>query len=170
MATREEDGGLGETRPWLGTAILAAALVIGVCLFIGLVFSHERTGPDTSMAELAHLKMLGTALKLHAEEHGGKFPPTIADIDWRQNLPGMEWAGLPAAVSRFHDPATGMLMKWSYYPGHLDTDPPQTILAASPVPVGPDKNQRLVARLNGTAEAIDEATFQFEIKVQASTR
>jgi hypothetical protein len=135
-----------------------------------MVFLRARgAGPDSTV-ELAHLKMLGTALKLHAEEHGGKFPPTIADIDWRQNLPGMQWAGLPAAVSRFHDPATGALMKWSYYPGHVDADPPRTILAASPVPIGADQRQRLIARVDGTAEAIDEATYQFEIKHQGTAR
>ena len=160
--------GARATQPWLGTAILAAALLLGVGVLIGIFFSRGRSGPDTSTAELAHLKMLDTALKLHAEEHGGKFPPSIADINWRQNLPGMQWAGLPAAVSRFHDPATGMLMKWTYYPGHTDADPPRTILAASPVTLSDDKDKRLVARLDGTAEAIDEATFQFEIKQQAS--
>ena len=160
------DSDVRSRRPWLVTALLAAALLICLGLLVALVFSR-RAGPDTSTAELAHLKMLSTALNLHAAEHGGKFPPSIADIDWRQNLPGMQWAGLPAAVSQFHDPATGSLMKWSYYPGHTDADPPQTILAASPVPVGADKDQRLVARINGTAEAIDEATFQFEIKSQA---
>jgi hypothetical protein len=170
MATRRGDGGVEESRPWLGTALLAAALVIGLGLLIALLVAHGRPVSDSATAELAHLKMLGTALKLHAEEHGGKFPPAIADIDWRQNLPGMQWAGLPAAVSQFHDPATGALMKWKYYPGHTDADPPQTILAASPVAVGPEKNQRLVARLDGTAESIDEATFQFEIQRQTSAR
>jgi hypothetical protein len=169
MATRG-GGGAADARPWLGTAILAGALVVGLGLLIGLLISRGRAVPDNSTAELAHLKMLNTALKLHADEHGGKFPPTISDIDWRQNLPGMQWAGLPAAVSRFHDASTGLLMKWSYYPGHTEADPPQTILAASPVPVGAGKDQRLVARLNGTAEAIDEATFEFEIKGQASAR
>jgi hypothetical protein len=170
MATRGA-GGTKESRPWLATAVLAGALVLGVAVLLALLLFRGRTAPDNSTAELAHLKMLDTALKLHAEEHGGKFPPSIGDIDWRQNLPGMNWAGLPAAVSQFHDPATGALMKWDYYPGHTDADPPQTILAASPVPVGGGgKDQRLVARLDGTAEAIDEATFEFEIKVQASTR
>jgi hypothetical protein len=168
MATRSDRE---PSRPWLGTAFLAGALLIGMGVFAALVLLRARpAAPDASTVELAHLKMLGTALKLHAEEHGGKFPPTVADIDWRQNLPGMQWAGLPAAVSRFHDPATGSLMKWSYYPGHADTDPPQTILAASPVPVGADKSQRLVARVSGAAEAIDEATYQFEIRHLPATR
>ncbi len=161
-------GSVGEARPWLATALLAAALLVGLGLLLGLLSARGRHGSDTGTAELAHLKMLGTALKLHADEHGGKYPSSIAEINWRQDLPGMKWAGLPAAVSQFHDPASGALMKWNYYPGHTDADPPQTILAASPVPVGPDKDQRLVLRLNGTAEAIDDATFQFEIKVQAT--
>ena len=173
MPTRSDDAGrigLRAAQPWMATAILAAALLIGVGILIGVVFSRGRSRPDSSTAELAHLKMLGTALKLHAEEHGGKFPASIADIDWRQNLPGMQWAGLPAAVSRFHDPATGVLMKLTYYPGHTDADPPRTILAASPVTLSDDKDKRLVARLDGTAEAIDEATYQFEIREQASVR
>jgi hypothetical protein len=168
MAARGGEGGDGASRPWLDTVLLGAALVMGLGLLIALLFSRGGPPADSATDELAHLKMLGTALKLHAEEHGGKFPPSIADIDWRQNLPGMQWAGLPAAVSRFHDPASGVLMKWSYYPGHTDSDPPQTILAASPVPVGADNDKRLVARVNGTAEAIDEATFEFEIKRQTN--
>ena len=52
-------------------------------------------------------KMLIHALKLHADEHEGKFPTAISEIEWRQNLPAMKWAGLPAAVSRFHNPESG---------------------------------------------------------------
>jgi hypothetical protein len=169
MAKRS-DGTGRPTRPWLVTAVLAASLLAGIGLLVVMVFLRAHAAGPDSTVELAHLKMLGTALKLHAEEHGGKFPPTIADIDWRQNLPGMQWAGLPAAVSRFHDPTTGALMKWSYYPGHVDTDPPRTILAASPVPIGAAESQRLVARIDGTAEASDEATYQVEIKHQATAR
>ncbi len=169
MARRGDDGS-GSGQPWLGTALLAGALVIGVGLLVALFALPAKPAPETATDELAHLKMLGLALKLHAEEHAGKFPASIADIDWRQNLPGMKWAGLPAAVSRFHDPATGSLMQWTYYPGHTDADQPLTILAASPVTVGAEKDKRLVVRLNGTAEVLDEATFQFENKVQASTK
>ena len=162
--------GARTSRPWLDTVLLALALVIGLGLLIATLAPRGRPATDTSTDELAHLKMLGLALKLHADEHGGKYPPAISDINWRQNLPGLKWAGLPAAVSRFHDPGTGALMDWTYYPGHTDADPPQTILAASPVAIGANKDKRLIVRLNDTAEVIDDKTFEFEVKVQANTR
>ena len=87
--------------------------------------------------------MLGRALTLHAEEHDGRFPPSIADIEWRQSLPGMKWDGLPAAASRFHHPDTGRISEWLYYPGKTETDPPDTILAAAPVAVGPEGASRI---------------------------
>ena len=123
---------------------------------------------DPRAEELAHLKMLGRALKLHADEHDGKFPPSIAEINWRQNLPGMDWAGLPAAVSRFHHPETGKVSDWLYYPGHTENDPPETILAASPVPLGKAHDRRMVVRVNGVAEVIAEADFLRPIRDQAA--
>ena len=153
-------------RPsWQGVAllfvVLGAILAVWLTLLPRLVKpAHPISNPQQKLAtELAHLKMLGHALALHAAEHDGNFPPTIADIHWRQDLPGMDWNGLPAAVSRFHDPDDGRLGEWVYYPGKTEADPPETILAASPVAVGPQKDQRLVVCVNGVAEAIPEGEF-----------
>lgn len=117
-------------------------------------------GQERLATELAHLKMLGRALRLHAAEHDGKFPPAISEIHWRQNLPGMEWNGLPAAVSRFHSPEGGRPLEWLYYRDKTESDPPETVLAASPVTVGGQKDQRLVVRISGVAEIVPEADFQ----------
>ena len=117
--------------------------------------------------QLAHLELLGRALTLHADEHDGKFPPSIADIEWRQSLPGMKWAGLPAAASRFHHPDTGRVSEWLYAPGKTEADPPDTILAASPVAVGPGGSQRLVVRLNNVAEVIPEADFERQTRASS---
>ena len=104
--------------------------------------------------------MLGRALKLHADEHEGKYPSSIAEIHWRPGQPGMDWDGLPAAVSRFHHPDNGKVMDWLYYTGHTENDPPETILVASPVAFGKDKDQRLVTRLDNVTEIIAESEFQ----------
>ena len=110
--------------------------------------------------------MLGHALKLHADEHEGKFPASIADIQWRQTMPGMDWNGLPAAASRFHHPADGRVMDWLYFPGYTENDPPETILVASPVALGPQGDRRMVVRLDGVADVVPESDFQRQVAEQ----
>ena len=158
---------------WRNTLLLLALLAI---LILGLVLKRppEKLPPaptadsqaDTRAGELARLKMLGHALKLHADEHEGKFPASIADIQWRQTMPGMDWNGLPAAASRFHRPADGKVMDWLYYAGHTENDPPGTILVASPVALGPQGDQRMVVRLDGVADVIAESDFQRQVGEQ----
>lgn len=151
---------------WRGLAMLnlalgAAFIVWQAVLPKVLRPAHVVTADDTGLAtQLAHLKLLGRALKLHADEHDGKFPASIGEIEWRQTLPGMTWAGLPAAASRFRHPDTGRISEWIYYQGKTESDPPETILAASPVAVGPGGNKRLVVRLSNVAEILPEEDFQ----------
>ena len=150
--------------PWRRMAEVAVALVLldALCQ-IGIAWlDHTPASPpdDQQAMELAHLKMLAHALKLHADEHEGRFPTAISEIEWRQNLPAMKWAGLPAAVSRFHDPASGVVSDWLYYKGRTENDPPDTILVAAPMASGQGKDQRMIARVNDVAEVIAEADFQ----------
>ena len=56
-------------------------------------------------------------------------------------------------------------MDWLYYPGHTNTDPADTILAASPVPLGKDKSHRLVLRLSNAADILPESEFQRQVSV-----
>ena len=168
MAARWATEGVRRRRtPWRGLAVLA--LVLGAALMVWqtalprlLRPTHAAPADDNRLStQLAHLKLLGRALKLHADEHDGQFPKSIADIEWRQAQPGMDWAGLPAAASRFHHPDTGRVSEWLYYPGKTEGDhPPETILAASPVAIGPGGGKRLVVRLNNVAEVIPEEDFQ----------
>ena len=142
-----------------------AALVILLLLFYAVEVHYrapERsvTVGDPSAEELAHLQLLGRALKFHADDHDGKFPARIADIEWRQDVPGMDWPGLPAAVSRFHNPETGRVSDWLYYEGHTENDPPDTILAASPVALGKGNDHRMIVRVDGVAQVIAETDFQ----------
>ena len=65
-------------------------------------------------------------------------------------------------ASRYHAD-NGRVMDWLYYPGHTNTDPADTILAASPVPLGKDKNHRLVLRLSNAADVLSEGEFQRQI-------
>ena len=155
--------------PWLTTAALAALLAAaGIAAALVIPAWRRQETPITATRELANLKTLGQALRLHAEEHDGKFPKDVGGIEWRQDLPGLERAGLPAAVGMFHDPATGRPHPWTYYQGHALSDPPDTILAAAPFPVGKKKDRRLIVRLNNVAEIVDEAGFQKQVAEQAS--
>ena len=155
--------------PWRGLAVLA--LVLGAALMVWQTVLPRIVRPAPAApgdgnrlaTQLAHLKLLGRALTLHADEHDGKFPASIAEIEWRQTLPAMEWAGLPAAASRFHHPDTGRVSEWLYYAGKTESDPPETILAASPVAVGPGGSKRLVVRLDNVAEIISEKDFQEQV-------
>ena len=53
-------------------------------------------------------------------------------------------------------------------PGKTESDPPDTILAASPVAVGPGGSKRLVVRLSNVAEAIPEEDFQKQTATQGA--
>lgn len=157
----------GRLRPpaWQSVALLFVVLGAALAIWLEVLPALVRPAPSGASAtdrlatELAHLKLLGRALRLHAEEHEGKYPPAISEIHWRQGLLGMNWDGMPAAVSRFHRLADGRPLEWLYYPGKTEADPPETILAASPVPVGARLDQRLVVRASGVAEVISEADF-----------
>ena len=156
--------------PWLTTAVLVALLVTaGIMAALIIPAWKRQETPITATRELANLKTLGQALRLHAEEHDGKFPKDVGGIEWRQDLPALERAGLPAAVSMFHDPTTGRQHPWTYYQGHTLSDPPDTILAAAPFPVGKKKDRRLIVRLNDVAEIVDEAGFQKQAAEQAGS-
>ena len=158
------------TTTWRGTALLAAGLVaVGTAL---LAWSPWNTPAPTEAndgerlaGELAHLKMLGHALRLHADEHDGRYPASIADIEWRQSQPGMDAGNLPAVASRFHPADTGKAMDWLYYAGHTETDPADTILVASPVPVGAHQDQRMVTRISNVTEVLAESEFQRQVGV-----
>ena len=150
-------------------------LALGVVLILWQIVLPPllRRAPDAPRADgnslatqLAHLQLLGRALKLHADEHDGQFPPSISDIEWRQTLPGLKWDGLPAAASRFHHPETGRVSEWLYYQGKTEADPPETILVASPVALGPGGGKRLVVRLNEVAEILPEEDFQRQTGAQ----
>ncbi len=155
-----------KSASWRGLAALCLVLGAGLMVWQTVLPrilrpAHAVVADDNRLStQLAHLKLLGRALKLHADEHDGKFPSSIAEIEWRQTLPGMTWAGLPAAASRFHHPDTGRISEWLYYQGKTEGDPPETILAASPVAVGPGGSKRLVVRVSNVAEVIPEEDFQ----------
>lgn len=156
--------------PWLTTAVLAALLVTaGIVAVLVVPAWRRQETPITATRELANIQKLGEALRLHAEEHGGKFPKDVGGIEWRQDLPALERAGLPAAVGMFHDPATGSQHRWTYYQGHTLSDPPDTILVAAPFPIGKKKDRRLIVRLNNVAEIVDEADFQKQVAEQVSS-
>ena len=154
------------TTTWRSTALLAGLFVLAVAALLWRAPWREAAPAppegDRQTAELAHLKALGDALRLHADEHDGRYPASIADIEWRQGKPGLEASGLPAVASRFHAD-NGRVMDWLYYPGHTAADAPETILAASPVAVGANKDRRMVLRLSNVAEVMPEGDFQRQV-------
>lgn len=156
----------GWSTTWRGTAALTTLLVAAVAaLLVWQPFTGDKPiltpgDGDRVSSELAHLTMLGHALKYHADEHDGRYPAGIADIEWRQAKPGMEANGLPAVASRFHHPDNGKVMDWLYYSGHAESDPPDTILVASPVAFGSNQDRRMVTRISNVTEVLAEGDFQ----------
>ena len=155
------------TTTWRGTALLAAGLAAVIALLAWSPWkapAPAATDDSGRLAgELAHLKMLGHALRLHADEHDGRYPASIADIEWRQAQPGMDAGNLPAVASRFHPSDAGKAMDWLYYTGHTESDPAETILVASPVPVGVHQDQRMVTRISNVTELLAESDFQRQV-------
>ncbi len=160
--TDSAEGGWATT--WRGTALLLGLLAAAVtALLFWAPWKEEGPAPvdgDRLAGELAHLKMLGHALKLHADEHEGRYPASIGDIEWRQAQPGMDTNGLPAVASRFHDPDSRKVMDWLYYANHTEADPAETILVASPVAFGANKDRRMVTRISNVTEVLAESDFQ----------
>ncbi len=161
---RNDPGDGGWTTTWRGTALLTALLAAVVAaLLIRAPWKDPSPAPvedGRASSELEHLAMLGHALRYHADEHDGRYPATIGDIEWRQAKPGMEANGLPAIASRFHHPETRQVMDWLYYAGHTESDPAETILVASPVAFGVNKDRRMVTRVGNVTEIVAESDFQ----------
>ena len=165
---RRSDSARGNwASTWRGTALLLGLLAATVAALL-VRAPWKAPAPDAPdeerlSGELAHLKMLGHALRLHADEHDGRYPATIADIEWRQSQPGMDANNLPAVASRFHPPGTGKAMDWLYYAGHTESDPAETILVASPVAIGANGDRRLVTRISNVTELLAESDFQRQV-------
>ena len=165
---RRSDSAKGNwTTTWRGTALLLGLLAAITAVLVGRtpwrIPAPAAPGGEQLAGELAHLKMLGHALKLHADEHDGHYPATIADIEWRQSQPGMDASNLPAVASRFHSPETSKAMDWLYYAGHTEADPAETILVASPVAVGANRDRRLITRISNVTEVLTESDFQRQV-------
>ncbi len=149
---------------WRGTALLLILLAAAVAALL-IRAPWKESAPvsadgDRLSGELSHLKLLGHALRLHADEHDGRYPASIGDIEWRQSQPGMGSDGLPAVASRFHHPDNGKVMDWLYYAGHTEADPADTILVASPVAFGANQDRRMVTRISNVTEILPESDFQ----------
>ena len=54
-------------------------------------------------------------------------------------------------------------MDWLYYAGHTESDPPETILVASPVAIGANKDRRMVTRISNVTEVLAESDFQRQV-------
>ena len=165
--TRSESATGNWATTWRGTALLLGLLAAAVVALLVRAPWREAgstaSDGDRLAGELAHLKMLGHALRLHADEHDGRYPATIADIEWRQAQPGMDANNLPAVASRFHHPDTSKVMDWLYYGGHTESDPAEAILVASPVAIGANKDQRMVTRVSNVTEIVAESDFQRQV-------
>ncbi len=165
---RDDPAKANWTATWRGTVLLAVGLAAAVATLLVRAPWKEAAPTATDdgerlAGELAHLKMLGHALRLHADEHDGRYPATIADIEWRQAQPGMDAGNLPAVASRFHPPGTGKALDWLYYAGHTESDPAETILVASPVAIGAHQDQRMVTRISNVTEVVAESDFQRQV-------
>ena len=168
MARTDSAGGGGWATTWRGTALLAVVLAAVVAaLLVRAPWKNQEAsalaGEDRVASELNHLAMLGHALRYHADEHDGHYPATVGDIEWRQTKPGLEANGLPAVASRFHHPETRRVMDWLYYPGRTTSDPAETVLVASPVAFGANKDRRMVTRVGNVTEVVAESDFQRQV-------
>lgn len=141
--------------------LLIPAIVIGLLFLAALflpVFSSVSHG-SPEIIQLVNLKQVGVVLRAYAEEHGGRFPNHISE------LPPYS---VPPVMRQFHDPATQEARDWLYYSGRTLDDPPEMILAASPVTVY--KQKRIVMSVDTVTTITAEAEFQQRLTAPPSSK
>ena len=135
--------------PWIRLLV-----VIGSMIFIGLViyplFTASRS-PAPAHVEENHLKGVSILLQDYAREHNGNFPAKLSDISVPPGL---------SEMIHFHDPATKKEADWIYYPGHKESDPDDTVLAASPEFDDNGAKMRLVTYITAVTKTIKASDFK----------
>lgn len=139
-----------------GDGLALAGLILGYlgfCLIFVSVLaslavpafnSVQRQG--NQMKSVSNAKQLVLGMKMYAQDHDGKFPPTLETLFDEQLIDDRRLLNVAGTI---HAPEDG----WEYRGAGLsDTSPSDTVVLVSRVTF-PDK-KRVVARLDGTAEPV----------------
>lgn len=140
-----------------------------VSAFIAFIAQEGSTlGTLGSRVRSMHnLRSIGCTLLLYAQDHDGRLPATLAELDG-DYLPSGDLAELG-----FTSPVTKVRYEWLYFPQpKLDSLPEDTILAASPMtfPAFHMPQARIVVHADGDAMVVSEADYQKRIAEQMVQR
>lgn len=138
--------------------LLSILAVIIIGLFLP-VYSDVNLLTPTTLAR-HRIGHLGLELMRYADEHDGNFPGQLSDLQTNQ-LPDSD------EIRQFRDSVSKVPRPWLYFAGHKVSDPPQTILAAAPLPTDDEKRgiwsvaqRRVIWTVAGRTDAILESEFQ----------
>jgi hypothetical protein len=134
---------------------LAVVVLLVISLLAGLPTVSNIKSPATKQCQM--VMQIRMNLLMYADDHEGKLPARLFDLS-PTYLQGDQW--------QFRDPDTRKMSEWIYYPGHTMHDPPDTILAASPVPVIEEVwpyrhiRYRVITTIGTSYRLVREADFQ----------
>jgi hypothetical protein len=139
---------------------LALLIVLGFLLLISLPALIPNSGPKPEAKRtkfLSQMKGVFPALRMYADDHDGKFPALLTDLE-----PNYLAEGSLARLT-FKDNTSGKFVEPVYFPGYTASTPPGTILLGSTLSGG---RYRVVVYADGSATVPLDAKYQELLKQQ----
>lgn len=137
--------------------------VFGAWWFYYTPFVRDLAKTGNNGTQLSNLTNIGTYLHQYARTHDGKFPAKLADLSPSEMPP------LALQKLQFYNPKTFKVSAWTYFPGYVQSDPPDLILAASPEAVESSDQKRKVRFtlfISGEVREVNDADYEVKITAQ----
>ena len=141
---------------------LLMAFVVVVVVFLGFYFVAPGSAIHSQgmrTKNLSNAKQLAIACRLYANEHEGRFPMHLSELEPDYVAPGTLIELRCASIGEDHDPR--YTMDWLYFGGGFNETAPPSVLMASPQATTVGKPQkREVIRGDFSGSILDEDQYQ----------
>jgi hypothetical protein len=141
---------LSNTSIAVGSASLASVSTVAVLAGFALPVYTRAAVIGVQASEMNNLRQVQIALKMHAADNDGKYPPALADL-------APKYSG-SSQIPEFTDHRTKRRMAWLYQNSLTEKSPADEVLLAAPV-AGQD-GKRIVGFNDGSVRTIPDAEFQ----------
>lgn len=155
---------------WLSTGRPGECVVIALILWGGWswlypIFDRARYEAGISERSVDHLKSLGSALLVYAQDYDGTFPPEVRGSVLPTYLDGYTRTGNDG----FDDPRSGRPYVWRRYLNgkqisHI-SNLESCVIAYSPIGFGKEKQFRAALFLDGHVKTLTEVELRRSLKV-----
>jgi prepilin-type processing-associated H-X9-DG protein len=131
---------VNSSMSWGAKLLIAAGILVVAMpiLYIAAVMFGLRAHLKDDCREL-HLRQIGVRCRMHAIDHGGRFPAKWSELEWDDagGITNTTWGKLFVCPTVGHDPGDwASVDQWCDYrliPGRTTNDLPQTVLAIEPL-------------------------------------